>query len=135
MIVIANVFSKLQTVKILFRKLSKKRRFRKRFDSLHVKVFKMLAESPSEQFYHVFSWFWGKLIWKMSLLLLGKILGVFVDILSADCKCPVQYYQTFRFPIQMQLPEKLKNFAKFFVPFLESTSNFKHFRKKDDGHC
>ena len=37
MIVIANVFPKLQTVKILVRPLSKKRRFRTRFDSQHVK--------------------------------------------------------------------------------------------------
>ena len=38
MIEIANVFPKLQTVKILFRALSKNRCFRKRFDSQHVKV-------------------------------------------------------------------------------------------------
>ena len=38
MMVIANVFPKLQTVKILVRAFSKKRRFRKCFDSQHVKV-------------------------------------------------------------------------------------------------
>ena len=38
MIVIANGFLKLQTVKILVRPLSKKRRFRTRFDSEHVKA-------------------------------------------------------------------------------------------------
>ena len=37
-------------------------------------------------------------------------------------------------PIQMQLSEKRKTFSQFFVPFLESTSNFKYFEKKDDGH-
>ena len=40
MIVIANVFLKLQTVKTLLRTLSKKRRFRTRFDSQHVKCLK-----------------------------------------------------------------------------------------------
>ena len=89
-------------MKILVRKLSKKRHFRKRFHSQHVKVSKVLAKSPSEQFYHVFSWFWGKLIWKMSLLGLGQILGVFVQIMSADCKYPVQYCQNLRLLIQMQ---------------------------------
>ena len=54
MIVKANVFPKLQTVKILVRALSRERRFRKRFDSQHVKVFQILAKSPSEQFYSVF---------------------------------------------------------------------------------
>ena len=29
---------------------------------------------------------------------------------------------------------KTKNFLDFFVPFLESVSNFKHFEKKDDRH-
>ena len=46
MIVIVNVFPKLQTVKILVRALSKNRRFRARFDSHHVKASQMLAKSP-----------------------------------------------------------------------------------------
>ena len=29
---------------------------------------------------------------------------------------------------------KTKNFLDFFVSFLESVSNFKHFEKKDDRH-
>ena len=54
MIAIANVFPKLQTVKILVRALFKNRRFRKRFDSQHVKVSQILAKSPSAHFPHVF---------------------------------------------------------------------------------
>ena len=38
MMVTANVFPKLETVKILVRPLSKKLRFRTRFDSEHVKA-------------------------------------------------------------------------------------------------
>ena len=53
MIVITNVFLKLHTEKILVRALSKKRRSRKRFDSQHVKVFQILAKSPSDMFYSV----------------------------------------------------------------------------------
>ena len=34
----------------------------------------------------------------------------------------------------MELSEKRKTFCEFFVPFLELTSNFKHFEKKDDCH-
>ena len=44
MIVTAYVFQKLQTVKNLLRSLSKKRRFRKRFVSQHVKVSQILAK-------------------------------------------------------------------------------------------
>ena len=46
MIVIANVFPKLQTVGNLLRPLSKKRRFRTGFDSQHVKASQILAKSP-----------------------------------------------------------------------------------------
>ena len=71
MIVVANVFPKLQTVEILVISLSEKCRFRTRFDSQHVKASQVLPKSPWERFYHVFSSFSGKLIWKMSPLVLG----------------------------------------------------------------
>ena len=44
--VLANVFPKLLTVKILVRPLSKKRRFRKHFDGQNVEVSQILAISP-----------------------------------------------------------------------------------------
>ena len=46
MIVIANVFPKLKTVKILLRLLSKNNCLRTRFDSQHVKRSQILAKSP-----------------------------------------------------------------------------------------
>ena len=54
MILIANVFPKLQTMKILVRPLSKKPHFRRRFDSQRVKTSEIVAKSPLECFYHVF---------------------------------------------------------------------------------
>ena len=70
----------------------------------------------------------------MSPLVLGEILRVFVNTLTADGKYPVQECQNLQLPIEMQLSEKRKSFSKFFVPFLEFTSNFNHFEKKDDCH-
>ena len=65
MIVIANVFAKLDTVKNFVRRLSKKPRY----------------------FYHVFSSsFSMKLIWKMSPVVFGEILEVFVNTLIAADK-------------------------------------------------
>ena len=90
MIVTANVFQKLQNVQHLLSSLSKKRRFRTRFDSQHVKAFQILVISPWECFYHVFPSFSGKLIWKMSPLVLHEILRVFVNRLTADDKYPDQ---------------------------------------------
>ena len=59
---------------------------------------------------------------------------VFVHRLTADGKYPVQDCETLQLPIQMQLSQKRKSFIQFFVPFLESTSNLKHFEKKDHSH-
>ena len=134
MIVIANEFPKLQTLKILVRPLSKKRLFRTRFDSEHVKASQLLANSPWESFYHVLLSFSAKLIWNMSPITLGEILEMFVNALTADGKYPVQGSENLQRAIQMQLSEKEKNFSQLFVPFLNSTSKFKHLEKKDDRH-
>ena len=101
MIVIANVFAKLHTMKILLRPLSKKRCYRTRFDSQHVKQLQILVNYLWERFYHVFSSFSGKLTWKMSPLVLGQILGTFVKILTADYKYPCQDCENLQLPFEM----------------------------------
>ena len=57
-------------------------------------------------FYHVFLSFSVKLIWKMSPLVLGEMLEVFVNTLPGDGKYPVQGCENLQLPIQMQLSEK-----------------------------
>ena len=49
--------------------------------------------------------------------------------MTSDGKYPVQGCESLQLPIQMQLSGKRSTFSWFFVPFLESTSNFKHFVK------
>ena len=70
----------------------------------------------------------------MSPLVLGQILDVFVNTMSADGKYPVQDRENLELPIQKQLCGEPTTFSECFVPFLESTSNFKSFEKKDGGH-
>ena len=72
------------------------------------------------------------MICKISLLFKFKILGVFVNTLTIDDKCPVRDWDNLQFPIQMQFSENRKRFSQFFVQFMESTSNFKTFDVKDD---
>ena len=67
-------------------------------------------------------------------LALREILAVFVNTLTADGKYPLQDWESFTLPVQMQFCEKQKYFSRLFVPFLESTSNFNHFEKKNDCH-
>ena len=108
-------------MKILVRPLSKNRGFRTRFDSQHVKASQMLAKSPSKRFYHVFSSFSVKLIWKITPLVSGEMLGLSLNTLTSDGKYPVQGCENLQLPLQMQLSEKGKTFSQFFVPFLDST--------------
>ena len=62
--------------------------------------------------------------------MLGETLRMFVDTLSADAKYPVEYYESFRLPIEMQLSEKRKNFSNLLLHFsnLHQMSNI--LRKK-----
>ena len=59
---------------------------------------------------------------------------MFRNTLTANDKYPVRDCVNLLSPIQMQLSLKATIFSDFFVSFLESTSNFKHFEKKDDRH-
>ena len=93
MIVIANVFPKLQTLKIFVRKLSQEHRFRTGFGSQHVKASQLLPKSPRKRFCHALLSFSGKLIWNMSPLVLGEILGAFLNPLTSDDKYPVQGFE------------------------------------------
>ena len=59
---------------------------------------------------------------------------MFLNNLTANDNYPLQDYENLSSPIQMQLSLKRKTVSDSVVPFLESTSNFKHFEKKDDRH-
>ena len=111
MIVIDNVFPKLHTVKDLVRPLSKKRSFRILFDSQHVKGYQTLLKSSWEHFYHFFKSLWDELIWKMPLLVVFLVVGVFVNTLTGDDKYPLRNCETLQLPIQIQLSKKRKIFS------------------------
>ena len=66
----------------------------------------------------------------MSPLVWREILRVFVDTLTVNDKYLVQLCKNLQLQLQMQLSEKPKKFSEFFVPFMQSTSNCKHFEPK-----
>ena len=68
----------------------------------------------------------------MSPLGLREILRVFLNTLTGDAKYSVEVWENLPLPIQVELSEKRKTFSQFFVPFLESTSNFKCCQRKYD---
>ena len=116
MIVISKVFPKLPSVKDLVRPLSKEQCFRTPFNSQHVKESQTFVKSASEHFYHIFSSLWGKLIWKMSLLVIYEILGAIVNTLTVDDKYPFQNCENLPLSIQIQLSHE-KKIVSFSFPF------------------
>ena len=73
LMLLANVFPKLQTMKNFVTPLCKKSRIGKRLDSRNFKVSRILEKSLWECCYQVFWAIWGKLIWKIFPLVLGEI--------------------------------------------------------------
>ena len=134
MIVIATSFRNLQTVKEFVTAISKKHRFRTPFDSEHVKGSHALLNSAWENFHSIFPSFWENLICKICPLVIYWILSLFCNTFTAKDKYPVRECENYSSRSQMQLSFKPKTFSRFFFPFLESSSNFKHFERKDDRH-
>ena len=99
-ILIGKVFLKLETLKDLFRALSKNRCFRTSFESQHLTGSKTLLKSAGERFYHIFSSLCEETISKISPLVKFEILSVFVNTLTADEKYPVQDCENLPFFIQ-----------------------------------
>ena len=102
-IVAANVFPNLRTVKDLVKPLYKKGRFRTSFRSQHIKGSQLLVKSAWEHFDHLFRSLWGEMTWKISPLLSLEILGVFVNTSTSNDKYLVRDYENLQVPIQMQL--------------------------------
>ena len=57
---------------------------------------------------------------------------MFCKTLTANDKYPVPECENLSPPIQIQLSLKRKRFSDFSNQFLEATSHFKSFEKKDD---
>ena len=112
----------------------KKLRFRGQLDKQQGKRTQTLLKSPSQHLYHIHWSLARKLCSKKSLLLTWKILGLLVNTLGADEKYLVLHRDNLRIPIDMQVSQKQKAFAEFFVANFKCRLNFKHFFKKDDPH-
>ena len=71
--------------------------------------------------------------WKKSALVKSKILGLFVNTLTAEYMYSGRNMQTFTQQVQTPLSLKQKTFSKFFIAFLKSTWNGEHFEKKGES--
>ena len=71
--------------------------------------------------------------WKKSALVRSKILGLFVNTLTAEYTYSRRNMQTLTQQVQTPLSLKQKTFSEFFIPFLKSTLNGEHFEKKGES--
>ena len=72
--------------------------------------------------------------WKMSLLVIHKILRPFVNTLAVNDKQHLLNRDNLTQPIQIELSQKQKILPEFFFTVSKSILNFKHFPKKDDPY-
>ena len=126
MIVMPIVFPKLKPIKELVRLMFKKARFKIPLEIQHVKGSEALLKYVWEQFCHSFSSFWGKLVSKISPLVICEISAAFVNTLTVDDKYPFRNCGNLRIPIQTQLYKKA-TISLFFVQFWKDISSFNHF--------
>ena len=62
----------------------------------------------------------------------SEILRLFVNALTVDDKYSGSNMQNLRQQFQTPLYQKQKTFSGFFIAFLKSAWNLKHFQKKDE---
>ena len=62
------------------------------------------------------------------------MLGLLVNTLDADHKCPFLNTDNLTIPIQIQLSQKQNTFSQLLTRIMKSRLNFKYFQKKDDSH-
>ena len=104
--------------------------FRTALGNQPVNGYQTLLKSVRHYYYPVFPWIWDKLSWKKSPLVRSKILGLFVNTLTAEYKYSRRNMQFFAQQVQTPLSLKQKIFSGFFIPLLKSTWNGEHFQKK-----
>ena len=92
-----------------------------------------LLKSARHYYYPIFPWVWDKLSWKKSALVRSKILGLFVNTLTAEYTYSRRNMQTFTQKIQTPLSLKQKSFSGFFIAFLKCSWNGEHFEKKEES--
>ena len=107
--------------------------FRTAFGNQPVNEEETLLTSARHYYYPIFPWVWNKLSWKKSVLVRSKILGLFVNTLTAEYTYSRRNMQTLTQHVQKPLSLKQKTFSGFFIAFHKSTWNGEHFEKKGES--
>ena len=114
--------------------MSKKSRFRGTLDNWRGKRVETLLKVERQHVYHIYWSLRMQLRPEKSLWPISKILGLFVNPLTADDKCFLVNRGNLLQHFQMQLYQTRKIFSEFFFSFSKFRFNFEHFQKKDEPH-
>ena len=126
---LADVFLNLRTPKKVGRQMSKKSRFRGLLDNQHCRQTNTQLKSKKKHIDHIYWSLWRQFNWKKSLLMIWKILGLFVNPLTAEDKySPLNRDNLFQY-FEMEL-FKEKNFFGIFSCIFEIQIQFSAFSKK-----
>ena len=134
MTLIAYLFLRLRTAKIVVRYICKKSRFRLPFQKECRKRVSTLFKSERQHLRHIYCSTGRQFSGKKSLLVIWKRLRLFVNTTSALDKCFLPNRDNLLQPIHMQISQKLKTFSRFFNGFSKFRLSFEYFHKKDDAH-
>ena len=107
--------------------------FRTAFGNQPVNEKETLVKSARHNYYPIFPWIWDKLSPKKSVLVRYKILGLFVNTLTAEYTYSRRNMQTLTQQVRTPLSLKQETFSGFFIAFLKSTWNGEHFQKKGES--
>ena len=86
--------------------MSKKSSFRRPFDKQHGNWTQTLLKSQLHCLYDIYGSVWGNLSWKIPLIVICKILGLFVNTMTVGDKYSLLNRDNLTQPIQMQLSRK-----------------------------
>ena len=114
---IVYVYSILRTSKNVLRYLSKNSHFRRPFDKHYGKRSQILSKSVRQHPYHNFSSLWRNLSLRKSLFVICKILGLFVNTLTANDKYSLVNRDILTQPIEVYWSKKPKKLKNLFLHF------------------
>ena len=127
----AQIFWKLLTPKDVLPWIPKSSCFRTPYWSQRVHRSQTLLKSARHYFYPNFTLIQGKLSCKIYLWIRSKMLGLFVNTLTAHHMYSAHSCEQIPQQVQKQLYFLKKHISQTFIAFLKSTWNFAHLEKKD----
>ena len=107
--------------------------FKTTFGNEGVHGLQILLKSARHHYYSIAQWIGDKLSCKRSTLVKFKLVGFFVNTLTADGKYSSRNIQNLTQQLQMAISQKQKTFYRIFITLLKSRTNSNNFVKKDES--